>query len=101
LLESSFSQGAEWKALINKYIGTIPFSGDASGAAKQSMSGAPPTAVISAMSANVGAAARHSQSAPPNGPAFFAAVEREDDEMSFASTSRSGWCAVIVFSLRL
>lgn len=23
----SFSQGAEWKALINRYIGTIPLSG--------------------------------------------------------------------------
>ena len=29
-LEISFSQGAEWKALISKYIGTIPLSGDAS-----------------------------------------------------------------------
>ena len=28
-LTISFSQGAEWKALISKYIGTIPLSGDA------------------------------------------------------------------------
>ena len=27
--EISFSQGARWKALISKYIGTIPPSGDA------------------------------------------------------------------------
>ncbi|WP_420882075.1 hypothetical protein [Rhizobium gallicum] len=27
-LEISFSQGAKWKALISKYIGTIPVSGD-------------------------------------------------------------------------
>jgi hypothetical protein len=32
-LETSFSLGAEWKALISKYIGTIPLSGDASCAA--------------------------------------------------------------------
>jgi hypothetical protein len=64
----SFSQGAEWKALISKYIGTIPLSGDASCAAEQSISGAPPprTAVSSAMMAKVGAAARHSQSAAPS-----------------------------------
>jgi hypothetical protein len=28
--EISFSQGAEWKALVNTYIQTIPFNGDAS-----------------------------------------------------------------------
>jgi hypothetical protein len=66
-LETSFSQGAEWKALISKYIGTIPLSGDASCAAAQGMSGTPPprTAVSSAMIANAGAVARHSQSAAP------------------------------------
>ena len=65
-LEISFSQGAEWKALISKYIGTIPLSGDASCAAAQSMSGGPPPKpVSSAMMAKVGAAARHSQSAAP------------------------------------
>jgi hypothetical protein len=41
-LEISFSKGAEWKALISKYIGTIPLSGDASSAAEQSISGGPP-----------------------------------------------------------
>src|SRR5258706_5726526 len=66
--EISFSQGAEWKALISKYIGTIPPSCDAACAAEQSISGAPPprTAVSSAMIAKVGAAARHSQSAAPS-----------------------------------
>ena len=28
LLEISFSQGGAWKALISKYIGIIPLSGD-------------------------------------------------------------------------
>jgi hypothetical protein len=63
-LEISFSQGAEWKALISRYVRTIPLSGDASCAAEQSMSEPPPkTPVSSAMTAKVGAAARHSQSA--------------------------------------
>src|SRR6267378_3226711 len=63
--EISFSQDAEWNALISKYIGSIPLSGDASYAAEHSISGGPPprTPVSSAMTANVGAAARHSQSA--------------------------------------
>jgi hypothetical protein len=66
-LEISFSQGAKWKALISKYIGTIPLSGDASCVAEQSISSGPPprTPVSSAMMAKVGAAARHSQSAAP------------------------------------
>ena len=66
-LEISFSQDAEWKALISKYIGIIPLSGDGCSAAEQSMSGGPPprTAVSSAMTAKVGAAASDSQSAPP------------------------------------
>ena len=38
-LEISFSQGAEWNALISKYIAAIPFSGDASCAVEQSISG--------------------------------------------------------------
>jgi hypothetical protein len=64
-LAISFSQGAEWKALISKYIGTIPLSGDAFWAAEQNISSGPPpgTLVSSAMIAKVGAAARHSQSA--------------------------------------
>jgi hypothetical protein len=65
-LEKSLSQGAKWKALISKYIATIPPNGDAPGAAEQSISGAPPrTPVSSAMIAKVGAAARYSQSAAP------------------------------------
>src|SRR6266849_2075916 len=70
--EISFSQGAEWKALISKYIGTIPLSGDASYAAEQNMSGGPPprTLVSSAMIAKVGAAARPSQSAAPSAGAW-------------------------------
>jgi hypothetical protein len=53
----SFSQGAEWKALISRYIGTIPPTGDA--AAEQRLSSGPPpvTAASSAMTAKVGAAA--------------------------------------------
>ena len=71
-LETSFSQGAEWKALIRRYIGTIPVSADASGAAEQTMSGRPPprTAVSSAMTAKVGAAASDSQWAAPRGAAL-------------------------------
>jgi Molybdopterin-binding domain of aldehyde dehydrogenase len=71
-LEISFSQGAEWKALISTYIGTIPLSADASCAPAQNMSGGPPPTnpVSSAMIAKVGAAARHSQSAAPRAAAF-------------------------------
>ena len=66
-LEISFSQGAKWKALMSKYIGAIPLSGDA---AEQSISGGPlPTPVSSAMMAKVGAAARHNQSAAPSAAA--------------------------------
>src|SRR5262245_66231429 len=62
--EISFSQGAEWKALISMYIGTMPLSGDA--AAQSTSCGPPPrTPVRSAMIAKAGAAARHSQSAAP------------------------------------
>jgi hypothetical protein len=62
--ETSFSQGAEWKALMSKYIGTMPLSSGASGPAEQSKSGVPPrTGVSSAMVAKVGAAARDRQSA--------------------------------------
>jgi hypothetical protein len=63
----SFSQGAEWKALISKYIGAIPLSGDAACAAEQSTSGAPAprTPVSSPMIAKVGAAARPSQWTAP------------------------------------
>src|SRR5262245_49615299 len=82
-LEISFSQGAEWKALISKYIGTIPLSGDASCAAEQSISGGPPPRmpVSSAMIAKAGAAARHRQSAAPKAsalplPALAPAVSR-------------------------
>jgi hypothetical protein len=63
-LEISFSQGAEWKALISTYIGTMPLSGDAL-TIEHNASGDPPprTPVSSAMIAKVGAAARCSQSA--------------------------------------
>src|ERR1700738_1469111 len=76
-LEIIFSQGAEWKALISKYIGTIPLSGDASCAAEQSISAGPPprTPVGSAMMAKAGAAARHSQSAAPRTAALPLAAE--------------------------
>jgi hypothetical protein len=69
-LEISFSQGAEWKALISTYIGTIPLSGDPSGA--QSIPGGPPpkTPVSSAMMAKAGAAARHRKSAAPSAAAL-------------------------------
>ncbi|MEH2516924.1 hypothetical protein V1279_002497 [Bradyrhizobium sp. AZCC 1610] len=59
--EISFSQGAEWKALISKYIGTIPPTGDAFAAEQNVSSGPlPTTAVSSAMIAKVGAAASDS-----------------------------------------
>src|ERR1700719_2570895 len=59
----SLSHGAEWKAHISKYIGTIPVNGDASCAAEHSMPGMPPSwiPVRSAMIAKVGAAARDSK----------------------------------------
>jgi hypothetical protein len=92
-LETSFSQGAEWKALISKYIGTIPLSGDASCAAEQSKSAGPPrTAVSSAMMAKVGAAARHSQSATPDATAFL---------LSASTPAVLCWAAIIGADPRL
>jgi hypothetical protein len=69
-LEISFSQGAEWKALMSIYIGTIPLSGDGC-PAEQRISIEPPprTPVISAMIAKVGVAARHSPLAMPSAAA--------------------------------
>src|SRR6185369_3161596 len=66
-LEISLSHGAEWTALISRYIGTIPLSGDASCAVAHIIAICPPprTPVSSAMIAKAGAAARHSQSAAP------------------------------------
>ena len=61
--EINLSHGAVWNALISKYIGTIPLSGDPRCAAVQSHCGWPLVAVMSAMTAKVGAAARLSQSA--------------------------------------
>ena len=55
----SFSQGAEWKTLISKYIGTIPPRGDAPAAEHNASADPPPRALVSsAMIAKVGAAAR-------------------------------------------
>jgi resolvase-like protein len=66
----SFSHGAEWKALIRRYIGTIPLSGDTPCAAEHIMSASPPdTQVRSAITAKVGAAARPSQPAAPSAAA--------------------------------
>jgi hypothetical protein len=66
-LEISFSQGVRWKALISRYIQTMPLSGEVSCTAAQSRSWEPPPRmpVMSAMMAKVGAAARHTQSAAP------------------------------------
>jgi hypothetical protein len=41
-LAISFSQGAEWKTLINTYISAIPLSGAPPCAAEQRMSAGPP-----------------------------------------------------------
>ena len=71
-LAISFSQGAEWKALMSTYIETIPVSGDASCMVEHMIAICPPpkTPVSSAMIAKVGAAARHSQSAAPRAAAL-------------------------------
>jgi hypothetical protein len=63
--ETNLSHGPRWKAVISRYIATMPVSGDTPCAPAQRMSAAPPprTDVSSAMSAKVGAAARLSQSA--------------------------------------
>lgn len=58
----SFSQGGKWKALIRRYIGIIPPSGDTPAIEHNASAGPPPsTPVSSAMTANVGAAASDSQ----------------------------------------
>ena len=66
-LETSFSHGTKWKALISKYIGTIPLSNEPSCVVEQSNDRGPPprTPVSTAMIAKVGAAAKESQSAAP------------------------------------
>src|SRR5262245_22496786 len=66
-LEKSLSQGAEWKALISRYITTIPFSGKACCVAEQSISDGPPSmpAVSSAITAKVGGPARDRRSIAP------------------------------------
>src|SRR5712675_1184423 len=62
--EISFSQGAVWKALISRYIGTIPLSGDVPALEHHaSADPTPRTHVSSAMIAKVGAAARCRKSA--------------------------------------
>jgi hypothetical protein len=64
--EMSLSQGAEWKALISMYIEVIPLSGDASCAPMQDIASPPPRRPVSnAMTAKVGAAARHTQLLAP------------------------------------
>jgi hypothetical protein len=65
--EMSLSQGTEWKALISMYIEVIPLSGDASCAPMQGMACAlrPRRPVSNAMTAKVGAAARHTQLLAP------------------------------------
>ena len=81
-LAISFSQGAEWKALISKYIGTIPPTDDAFAAEHNVSSGPPPTTAVSnAMIAKVGAAASDSHltipraTAAPSSSQFTAPVE--------------------------
>ena len=62
----SFSQGAEWKALISRYIGTMPLSAKPC-PGEQTISMAPPPEmpVSSAMRAKLGAAASDSHWAAP------------------------------------
>jgi hypothetical protein len=59
----SLSHGAEWKALISKYIGAIPVNGDALCAAEHNIPDIPLSwvPVSSAMIAKAGAAARDSK----------------------------------------
>src|SRR6266705_2029510 len=77
-LEISFSQGAEWKALISMYIGTIPVGGDPRPAEQSISIGPPPrTPVISAMIAKVGVAARHSHLAMPSAAAAPSSLHLE------------------------
>jgi hypothetical protein len=60
--QNSFSHGAEWNTLINKYIGIIPLRGDACCIAAHRILGTPPPkAVSNAMMAKVGVAARQRQ----------------------------------------
>jgi hypothetical protein len=63
--EINFNQGAAWKALISRYIGAIPLSGDIPYADEQSISGGPPPKipVSRAIVARVGAAASDIQPA--------------------------------------
>src|SRR4026209_2963015 len=64
-LEISFSQGGEWKALMNRYMRTIPLSG-APGPAEHSLTiGLSSRPAGRAIIAKVGVAAMHSQLARP------------------------------------
>ena len=61
--EINLSHGAEWNALISKYIGTIPLSSDVCVAAEHNISCAPlpKMPVRAAMNAKLGVAASDSQ----------------------------------------
>jgi hypothetical protein len=65
--EISVSHGTKWKALISRYIGAMPLSGDTPCAAEQSISSDPPPKrlVSKAMIRKVGAAASDIQTAAP------------------------------------
>jgi hypothetical protein len=69
-LENSFSHGGKWKALMSKYIGIIPLSGDVCSRAEQTISGclSPRTPVSSATIAKVGVAAKDSQRSTEHRP---------------------------------
>ena len=63
-LPRTFSQGAAWKTLISKYIGTMPPSADPCPVEQSASIGLAPTALVSrAMPAKVGVAARPSHRA--------------------------------------
>jgi hypothetical protein len=62
--EASFSQGERWNRLISKYIVVMPPKGRMRGAGAQSANGAS-CAVIHAMNAKLGDAAKTSQPACP------------------------------------
>ncbi|WP_373414145.1 hypothetical protein [Ensifer aridi] len=62
---------------MRKYIAAIPVSGRGSCAEEQIISAPPVTAVKSTMIANVGAAARDSQSAIPRGAGPIPAAPRD------------------------
>ena len=83
----SFSQGAAWKALISRYIGTMPPRCNAVPVEHSVSGGPPPKCVSNAITAKVGAAASDSQPATPVAAAPVASLAHGFAPASFRNAA--------------